>query len=1295
MVGCGSSSNPVTPSGDGGNDSSSGSDAKADGGQDSSTPDTGTADTGVADTGTQETSMTAAATPSCSPAAGTFTTAQSVTLADTTAGATIFYTEDGTNPNPNSQVFSSPLAISTTTQVRAFATAPGFSDSAVQSCEYTINTQPGTCAAPTATPAAGVYNNDFPASLATTTGACGLICFTLDGSTPACNAGGTACVTPAQTYNAQNRIPINGTVTGTPATGEVVVTAVACAPNYAPGAMPAVQYTLKVAQPTVQGPSGDPTLHPYVNGGTISPTVGSATNAATGLYTANAGLTVTTAATCTSGLTLGTLPSNTIGLSDATGNQAVSAVACKAGYVDSDPQTAVYTVTLNAPAAGTTVPGTYDEVEPVTANDTPNTNATGEYTCWTTDGVTSPACGAGGTCATGQQQLSTNGAKIVFATNKRGSAVTGYQDLNDDGTIVESVACAPNFATSLQYTSAAYHEALQPIGFQCCAGGGTLAQCITSPGFSACTSGAVPNGGKIWVKGTETPDTGGTQETYDYICSSTDGVTTPDCTCDQTAHPSLTKTLATTFTSVGLTTATTVQMIGCVSPTSGATSIGNGALGDVFKPAAGSVSISAVGQVTAPNIEPTNPSIANPTLVTFQNTETVASGISTYFCYTTDNTVPTVAGGPSCWLQGSTHGSTICTTNTTAPGATSTDGVTVSTTGTWIQAIACDITGANKPSGPATPVQYQLVVGSPVITTKGAVDFGEAITITTATSGALISYSTNGTAPDCSGAFATIQAGTTKDANGLYDATYYTMGGETGALTVIGCKSGYTVSAATDNTTFTYSAAAPVALYADGATKVPAVVGATYDDYLNVTVEEPLNTGGGINGLWFCLGTTPGCSLVTAGQCTGTGSFGTAACSGITMTAGTANSAPQPTAAPECSNGGLGLPNASYSQVVACVPKVAATAGVTSSAGENLTYTYKVSQVELTTPVTMAIAGPVSFAGTPTVTPPDGDSTPILGATGNFAGVSDYLCTSSTQTIASLGPNQPSPCASFVGTPGWTCVSNGAANPTEPGDKGPTSTLADQGANAPGATSASYAAFECKDLMTWTTGTFPVTFTPYVHTPTFVSTGATSDFITGGACTAPCGNGENLAVSNAATAYVTFDQANLYVGFNSGVAYLGTGADIVHFYIGSSAGGTNGADNNSDVKGSINDGRTLPANFNALYHVYWKLDNSFTNTSSKWSGSAWVSDGEIASVKYDTGSTFVEFTVPLSALVGITASDIHLLGADYVGSPAADQGSWPSPNTNAGAWTAWTTELLNDAFEPNDTQLTGAPPALK
>ena len=50
-----------------------------------------------------------AATPTFSPAGGTYGSAQAVTISDTTAGATIHYTTDGSNPNATSPLYSGPL----------------------------------------------------------------------------------------------------------------------------------------------------------------------------------------------------------------------------------------------------------------------------------------------------------------------------------------------------------------------------------------------------------------------------------------------------------------------------------------------------------------------------------------------------------------------------------------------------------------------------------------------------------------------------------------------------------------------------------------------------------------------------------------------------------------------------------------------------------------------------------------------------------------------------------------------------------------------------------------------------------------------------------------------------------------------------------------------------------------------------------------------------------------------------------------------------------------------------------
>jgi hypothetical protein len=88
-----------------------------------------------------------AATPTLSPASGTsFSSTLSVSIADTTSGAAVYYTTDGSTPTTGSQLYSAPFTISASTTVNAIATASGFSQSAQGSASYTYS--PATSGAP-------------------------------------------------------------------------------------------------------------------------------------------------------------------------------------------------------------------------------------------------------------------------------------------------------------------------------------------------------------------------------------------------------------------------------------------------------------------------------------------------------------------------------------------------------------------------------------------------------------------------------------------------------------------------------------------------------------------------------------------------------------------------------------------------------------------------------------------------------------------------------------------------------------------------------------------------------------------------------------------------------------------------------------------------------------------------------------------------------------------------------------------------------------------------------------------
>ena len=84
-------------------------------------------------------STSTVATPTFSPAAGTYTEAQNVSISCATSGATIHYTTNGSTPTASSSVYSTPIAVNSTTTIKAIAVKSGMTNSAVAEATYTIN----------------------------------------------------------------------------------------------------------------------------------------------------------------------------------------------------------------------------------------------------------------------------------------------------------------------------------------------------------------------------------------------------------------------------------------------------------------------------------------------------------------------------------------------------------------------------------------------------------------------------------------------------------------------------------------------------------------------------------------------------------------------------------------------------------------------------------------------------------------------------------------------------------------------------------------------------------------------------------------------------------------------------------------------------------------------------------------------------------------------------------------------------------------------------------------------------
>ena len=171
------------------------------------------------------TAPVAASTPSFSPGAGTYSSAQTVTIGSSTPSAAIYYTTNGTTPTTGSQVYSGPITVSSTETLQAIAVASGYSTSAAGSATYTINlTQAAT---PTFSPGAGTSSSAQTVTIGTATPSA-TIYYTTNGTTP---------TTGSQVYSG----PITVSSTET-------LQAIAVASGYSTSAAGSAAYTINLTQ---------------------------------------------------------------------------------------------------------------------------------------------------------------------------------------------------------------------------------------------------------------------------------------------------------------------------------------------------------------------------------------------------------------------------------------------------------------------------------------------------------------------------------------------------------------------------------------------------------------------------------------------------------------------------------------------------------------------------------------------------------------------------------------------------------------------------------------------------------------------------------------------------------------------------------------------------------------------------------------------------------------------------------------------------------------------------------------
>ena len=508
----------------------------------------------------------------------------SVTITDPNTPAAgpdqIYYTLDGTLPTTGSQLYLGAIDITSfgTTTVIAIVVGPqaGCPSSAPADATYTVTYPPPPIDpggnAPVLTALDGTtQNNDFLVT-ATDFNNTATICFTTDGSTPACSNG--VCEGTSQRYDGSTQIPVNAGVTN-PLTGQVTIDAIACEAGFPNTTITTLTATLQTAPPTMVSPSPGP--QPFTTTG-FAPTLLSATTPSapspsfvirytlapaapptcdTGTIALGPPGYVSAPVACTGGTAAGCAASG----SGYASSQTFQAIACKTGYAPSPVVSFTYGAQLNPPALPAPgylgAPGaTYDYTfgpfsfttdGSATATNDPNYGAADLWYCYTED-ATTPACGAAkNTCAfPGDQFVAIVSAAAPATFAQAAPWVSRNQTL-------EIIACSDRFLPSSVTTGvygfqldrpALLGNSLGPAGPGCTGTTASNNACVQLDKTSltaVVTSYAIPNlavglftAGVQQDFGVAVPGT--TFMPYDFACASASGTAacgplgpTPSC----------------------------------------------------------------------------------------------------------------------------------------------------------------------------------------------------------------------------------------------------------------------------------------------------------------------------------------------------------------------------------------------------------------------------------------------------------------------------------------------------------------------------------------------------------------------------------------------------------------------------------------------------------------------------------------------------------------------------------------------------------------------------------------------
>ncbi|MFC1552378.1 chitobiase/beta-hexosaminidase C-terminal domain-containing protein [Candidatus Latescibacterota bacterium] len=361
------------------------------------------------------------ATPTFSPAAGTYATEQNVTISCTTAGATIYYTTDGSDPDNTDTQYTSPINIplSTTMTIKAIAYKTNWTTSDIATGAYEVT---GTVATPTFSPAPGTYNTAQDVTISCAT-AGATIYYTTDGSDP-------------DNTDTQYTTPISVSVNTT-------IKARAYKASWTESSIASGGYTFKVATPA------------------FSP--------AQGIYQTSQNVTISCA---TAGVTIyyttdGSDPDNTDTQYTAPINvpldttRTIKAIAYKTNWTTSDIATGAYEVTgtVATPTFGT-APGLYTEAQNVTLS----CATAGATIYYTTDGTDPDNTSTAYTTAINIPSSTTMTLKAIAYKTNWTTSVIATGDYEVTGTVA-----TPTFSPS-----AGTYSSEQTVTISCATAGATI-----------------------------------------------------------------------------------------------------------------------------------------------------------------------------------------------------------------------------------------------------------------------------------------------------------------------------------------------------------------------------------------------------------------------------------------------------------------------------------------------------------------------------------------------------------------------------------------------------------------------------------------------------------------------------------------------------------------------------------------------------------------------------------------------------------------------------------------------------